>query len=106
MGFAKKEFGMIPRTIARYGVRSAPGDEQVVTGAFRRGEAVSGPAVEEFEQEFARKLEAEGDSNVLILWASEKVLESYRNGITAGQKGATVKRQGKSRRRDSFGKAE
>ena len=45
---------MMPRTIARYGVRSAPGDEQVVVAAFRRGEAVSGPAVEEFEAEFAK----------------------------------------------------
>jgi dTDP-4-amino-4,6-dideoxygalactose transaminase len=54
MGFAKKEFGMIARTIARYGVRSAPGDEKVVSAAFRRGEAVSGPAIEEFENEFAK----------------------------------------------------
>lgn len=45
---------MMPRTIARYGVRSLPGDEQVVVSAFRRGEAVSGPAIEEFENEFAR----------------------------------------------------
>ena len=45
---------MIPRTIARYGVRSAPGDEKVVSEAFRRGEAVSGPAVAEFEQAFAK----------------------------------------------------
>lgn len=45
---------MMPRTIARYGVRSAPGDEQVVVAAFRRGEAISGPAIEEFEQEFAK----------------------------------------------------
>lgn len=45
---------MIPRTIARYGVRSAPGDEKVVVEAFKRGEAVSGPAIEEFEQEFAK----------------------------------------------------
>jgi dTDP-4-amino-4,6-dideoxygalactose transaminase len=52
--FAKKEFGMMPRTIARYGVRSAPGDEKIVSGAFRRGEAVSGPAIEEFETEFAK----------------------------------------------------
>src|ERR1051325_2536927 len=44
---------MIPRTIARYGVRSAPGDEKVVMTAFRRGEAVAGPAIEEFEKEFA-----------------------------------------------------
>src|SRR5689334_5961627 len=54
VGFAKKEFGMIARTIARYGVRSAPGDEQVVIAAFQRGEAVDGPAVAEFEQEFAK----------------------------------------------------
>src|SRR5690349_3818451 len=54
VGFAKKEFSMMPRTIARYGVRSAPGDEQVVVAAFRRGEAVSGPAIEEFEKQFAK----------------------------------------------------
>jgi dTDP-4-amino-4,6-dideoxygalactose transaminase len=54
VGFAKKEFSMIARTIARYGVRSAPGDEKVVIAAFRRGEAVSGPAIEEFENEFAK----------------------------------------------------
>lgn len=45
---------MIPRTIARYGIRSAPGDEKVVIAAFRRGEAVSGPAIEEFESDFAK----------------------------------------------------
>jgi perosamine synthetase len=45
---------MIPRTIARYGVRSAPGDEKVVIAAFRRGVAVAGPAIEEFESEFAK----------------------------------------------------
>jgi len=44
----------MPRTIARYGVRSAPGDEKIVSAAFRRGEAVSGPAIEEFEKEFAK----------------------------------------------------
>jgi hypothetical protein len=55
VGFAKKEFGMIARTIARYGVRSAPGDEKVVIAAFRRGEAVSGPAVEEFEHSIYRR---------------------------------------------------
>lgn len=44
---------MIPRTIARYGVRSLPGDEKVIVGAFERGEAVSGPAVAEFEGLFA-----------------------------------------------------
>ena len=44
---------MIPRTIARYGVRSIPGDEKVIVDAFRRGEAVSGPAIAEFEERFA-----------------------------------------------------
>jgi dTDP-4-amino-4,6-dideoxygalactose transaminase len=41
------------RTIARYGVRSVPGDEREVVAAFRRGEAVEGPAVAEFEARFA-----------------------------------------------------
>ena len=44
---------MIPRTIARYGVRSVPGDEQEIVAAFRRGEAVAGPAVAEYEGRFA-----------------------------------------------------
>src|ERR1044072_2333753 len=54
MGFATKELSMTARTMARYGVRSAPGDEKIVSAAFRRGEAVSGPAIEEFEKEFAK----------------------------------------------------
>jgi dTDP-4-amino-4,6-dideoxygalactose transaminase len=41
------------RTIARYGVRSVPGDEKAVLSAFRRGEAVEGPQIAEFEQRFA-----------------------------------------------------
>jgi len=41
------------RTIARYGVRSAPGEEKEILGAFRRGEAVKGPAISEFEERFA-----------------------------------------------------
>ena len=44
---------MIPRTIARYGVRTVPGDEKEVVAAFRRGEAVNGPAIAEFERSFA-----------------------------------------------------
>src|SRR5437667_486601 len=44
---------MIPRTIARYGIRWLPGDEKVIVAAFRRGEAVSGPAIAEFEGRFA-----------------------------------------------------
>ena len=38
------------------------------------------------------------DTDTLVRWVSEKLLESYRNGITAGRKGATVIRHGKSRR--------
>jgi perosamine synthetase len=44
---------MIPRTIARYGVRSVPGDEKEIVAAFRRGEAVEGPAVADYEGRFA-----------------------------------------------------
>jgi dTDP-4-amino-4,6-dideoxygalactose transaminase len=41
------------RTIARYGVRSVPGEEKEIVAAFRRGEAVEGPAISEFEERFA-----------------------------------------------------
>jgi len=41
------------RTIARYGVRSAPGEENEIIDAFRRGEAVTGPAIAEYEGRFA-----------------------------------------------------
>ncbi len=55
--------------------------------------------IETFEQELTLKLETGTESTAeLVRWVSEKVLESYRNGITAGQKGAQVKRQGMSRR--------
>ena len=55
--------------------------------------------IQDFEQELARKLESgTEDTASIVRFVSEKVLESYRNGITAGQKGATVKRQGESRR--------
>ena len=55
--------------------------------------------LQQFEAELTKKLENGTDNTAAIVrWVSEKVLESYRNGITAGQKGATVKRQGKSRR--------
>lgn len=41
------------RAIARYGVRTIPGDEKEIVAAFRRGEAVKGPAIKEFENRFA-----------------------------------------------------
>jgi dTDP-4-amino-4,6-dideoxygalactose transaminase len=44
---------MLPRTIARYGVRSVPGEEKEIINAFRRGAAVEGPAIAEYEDRFA-----------------------------------------------------
>jgi hypothetical protein len=63
--------------------------------------------IQEFEQQLATKLESgTEDTAAIVRWVSEKVLASYRNGITAGQKGATVKRQGQSPARVSPRKAE
>jgi dTDP-4-amino-4,6-dideoxygalactose transaminase len=42
------------RAIARYGIRTIPGDEKEIVTAFRRGEAVEGPALKEFEGRFAQ----------------------------------------------------
>ena len=62
--------------------------------------------IEQFETELLAKLNGKEDEASLVRWVSEKVLESFRNGITAGQKGAQVIRKGESRRRGSFGKAQ
>lgn len=63
--------------------------------------------IETFETELAERLDTGTESTAeIVRWVSEKVLESYRNGITAGQKGATVKRQGQSRRSGLYGRAE
>jgi hypothetical protein len=59
--------------------------------------------IQGFERELAAKLVSGETAETVVRWVSEKVLESYRNGIKAGQKGEVVKRDGKSRRRDSFG---
>ena len=55
--------------------------------------------IEQFEAELVKKLNSNEDEASVVRWISEKVLESYRNGITAGQKGTQVIRKGKSRRR-------
>ena len=56
--------------------------------------------IQQFEAELAQKLDNGTDNTTAIVrWVSEKVLESYRNGITAGQKGTQVIRKGQSRRR-------
>jgi hypothetical protein len=54
--------------------------------------------IEEFEAELVKKLQSNEAPAAIVRWVSEKVLESYRNGITAGQKGKTVIRKGTSRR--------
>jgi hypothetical protein len=55
--------------------------------------------IQQFETELTQKLENGTDNTLAIVrWASEKVLESYRNGITAGKKGTQVIRKGQSRR--------
>jgi hypothetical protein len=59
-----------------------------------------------FELSLAQRLASDGSGEAIVRWAGEQVLQSYKNGITAGQKGAKVIRQGESRRRSISGKAE
>jgi uncharacterized membrane-anchored protein len=58
--------------------------------------------IKEFESDLLKKLNGNEDTTSVVRWVSEKVLESYKNGITAGQKGAQVMRK----TRGSSGKAE
>jgi hypothetical protein len=44
--------------------------------------------IKKFEKELQKKLEGAQDTTFIVGWVSEKALESYRNGITAGGKGA------------------
>ena len=55
--------------------------------------------IQQFEAELLKKLNGTEEEANIVRWVSEKVLESYRNGITAGQKGVQVIRKGQSRRR-------
>jgi uncharacterized membrane-anchored protein len=55
--------------------------------------------IAQFETELRKQYNEAQDEEVLFRWICEKVLESYRNGITAGQKGTQVIRKGKSRSR-------
>ncbi len=59
----------------------------------------------EFEHELQKKLLSSETAEAIVRWTSEKLLESYRNGIKAGRNGETVKRDGKSRRRGFVPKA-
>lgn len=62
--------------------------------------------IEQFEQELVKKLQSSEEPAAIVRWAGEQVLASYKNGIAAGKKGATVIRKGESRRRGISGKAE
>ncbi len=55
--------------------------------------------IQEFEAELVKKLQSTEEPAAVVRWVSEKVLESYKNGIEAGRKGGQVIRKGKSRRR-------
>jgi hypothetical protein len=55
--------------------------------------------IQQFEAELLKKLNGTEEEAVIVRWVSEIILESYRNGITAGQKGVQVIRKGQSRRR-------
>jgi len=55
--------------------------------------------IEQFEAELLQKLNGTEDEATIVRWVSERVLESYRKGIAAGQKGTKVIRKGESRRR-------
>ena len=46
--------------------------------------------LEQFEAELAKRIESATDTASIVRWVSEKVLESYRNGIAAGRKGTQV----------------
>ena len=48
--------------------------------------------LQKIEAEFFKKLDETPDRESLARWVSGKILESYKNGITAGQKGETVKK--------------
>jgi hypothetical protein len=63
--------------------------------------------IEQFETELRKKFAEAKDDEVLFRWISEKILESYRNGITAAQKGAKVIRKAwrPQRRKSTNGKA-
>jgi len=62
--------------------------------------------IKEFESDLLKKLNGNEDITSVVRWVSEKVLESYKNGLAARQKGAQVIRKGQKLSPGSFGKAE
>jgi len=62
--------------------------------------------ITDFETELSKKLASSETSESIVRWVSERLLQSYKNGIIAGRKGETAKGQEKSRSPGSVGKAE
>jgi hypothetical protein len=54
--------------------------------------------IEQFEAELTKKLQGAEDTAAIVRWVSGKVFESYRNGVSVGQKGSQMMRTGESRR--------
>ncbi len=44
--------------------------------------------IKEFETELMKKLNSSETGEAVVRWVSEKILESYKNGIAAGKKRA------------------
>lgn len=62
--------------------------------------------ITDFEGEFIKKLENAEDKTSVVRWVSEKVLESYKNGVIAGKKGSQRIHKGQNATGVSSQKAE
>jgi uncharacterized membrane-anchored protein len=58
--------------------------------------------IEKVEAELVKKLGSHEEIKSVVRWVSERILESYKNGIISGRKGGSSKRQP----HDSSGAAE
>lgn len=59
--------------------------------------------IERFENELARLLKGPSDAEAIVKWASDKVFESYRNGVEVGK---NARHAGKMRRKEAQTEAE
>lgn len=58
--------------------------------------------LEKFEAEFIKKVDGDQSLESIAKWVAGKLLESYKNGITVGQKGEMVRKP----KKDSPSKAQ
>ena len=53
--------------------------------------------ITDFEGEFTKKLEDKAvNTTEIVRWVSENILESYKNGVTAGKKASQRIRKGQT----------